>query len=551
MKLTFRQGIARYQTDAYGVPIFLQKSSSSGEFINVVVSPDPTVIVFAHRSGTYVVEEVRSVSQAWGPFSGGATAYLYWDINLLDAALTRGFTLLPPIYSGTEPPSPQTDQHWFNTTDCFMQVWNGRKWVEKVRVFAGTYASQATLIPNAIGTQAGLMGNFDGGNIILDSYNKPLRQADGSFVTSTTALTVINAGSKKVKFEAELLMSMAAENIPKFSLVTQQSGRRMLLARSTDNSTRISGIVTEDLDTSEVGVITTDGLVQYEQWSWPSDSVGRPVFCGATGQVTLTPPVIGVLQVVGYVYDTDSIYLNIQKPIILDNLPYVVPTPPSPPVLVPVADFYAVPTYGQAPLTVNFASASLNSPTSVEWDFTNNGSVDASTNDAVYTFNTPGVYSVRLRASNTHGQDDEIKTDYITVTAAPTTGKLTNLNINFSGPLQSKFNEVFTVTANISNAGAASATSVVRTISIDDVGSTAVIVTGLPVGSTSIHSNNKTTITLPTISVLGSGQHSSVSFAVQSPSHAGTITINGTVRSPEVDSTVGDNSATLTVRVKP
>ena len=67
-QLTFRQGIVRYQTDTANNPTILKKN---GAYIDLIVSPDPTVLTFAHFAVDYLFDELLSVSQAWGPFSGG------------------------------------------------------------------------------------------------------------------------------------------------------------------------------------------------------------------------------------------------------------------------------------------------------------------------------------------------------------------------------------------------------------------------------------------------------------------------------------------------
>ncbi len=86
----------------------------------------------------------------------------------------------------------------------------------------------------------------------------------------------------------------------------------------------------------------------------------------------------------------------------------------------PVAAFSANTTSGIAPLTVAFADASTGAGTKTyEWDFTNDGTVDATTPDAVYTYSSAGTYTVNLTVTNAGGSDSEVKTDYITVTTAP------------------------------------------------------------------------------------------------------------------------------------
>ena len=86
------------------------------------------------------------------------------------------------------------------------------------------------------------------------------------------------------------------------------------------------------------------------------------------------------------------------------------------PVGIPVAAFSGTPTSGTAPLTVTFTDESINDPTSWAWDVDNDGTVDYTTQNATHTYTTAGTYSVTLTATNAAGSDDEVKTDYITVT---------------------------------------------------------------------------------------------------------------------------------------
>ena len=83
----------------------------------------------------------------------------------------------------------------------------------------------------------------------------------------------------------------------------------------------------------------------------------------------------------------------------------------------PVAAFTGTPTSGYEPLTVNFTDQSSGSPTSWSWDFGDGGTSTAQ--NPSYTYNTAGTYTVTLTVTNTAGSDDEIKSNYITVTTPP------------------------------------------------------------------------------------------------------------------------------------
>lgn len=91
--------------------------------------------------------------------------------------------------------------------------------------------------------------------------------------------------------------------------------------------------------------------------------------------------------------------------------------------LIPVAGFHCNPTQGNAPFTVHFIDTSSNNPTSWQWDFDNNGSIDSSVQNPTHTFTSAAIYSVRLVASNADGSDDFIQSNYISVTPPSTKSK--------------------------------------------------------------------------------------------------------------------------------
>jgi len=93
----------------------------------------------------------------------------------------------------------------------------------------------------------------------------------------------------------------------------------------------------------------------------------------------------------------------------------------------PVAAFSGAPTSGTAPLTVIFTDASTNGPTSWAWDFGDGSSTNATEQSPVHTYSTAGTYTVNLTATNAAGSDSEVKTVYVTVSAASSGSSLSDL----------------------------------------------------------------------------------------------------------------------------
>ena len=82
-------------------------------------------------------------------------------------------------------------------------------------------------------------------------------------------------------------------------------------------------------------------------------------------------------------------------------------------------DFTANITSGNAPLTVQFTDLSISQPnpiTSWQWDFNNDGVVDATVQNPEWTYTDFGLYTVKLTVSDGTNFAAKTKTDYINVT---------------------------------------------------------------------------------------------------------------------------------------
>ena len=81
----------------------------------------------------------------------------------------------------------------------------------------------------------------------------------------------------------------------------------------------------------------------------------------------------------------------------------------------PVANFTANTTVGMSPFTVKFTDTSSNLPSSWAWDFNNDGIIDSTAQNPIWTYTTPGLYNVVLTVTNVAGNSTLTKTDYIRV----------------------------------------------------------------------------------------------------------------------------------------
>jgi len=83
----------------------------------------------------------------------------------------------------------------------------------------------------------------------------------------------------------------------------------------------------------------------------------------------------------------------------------------------PIADFTASETAGYSPHTVRFTDRSTGNPAEWEWDFENDGIIDATVQDPLHTYALPRIYTISLTVRNAGGTALETKRDYITVEA--------------------------------------------------------------------------------------------------------------------------------------
>ena len=121
----------------------------------------------------------------------------------------------------------------------------------------------------------------------------------------------------------------------------------------------------------------------------------------------------------------------------------------------PVADFAANVTSGAAPLTVAFTDMSSGTITSYAWDFQNDGVIDSTEQNPVYTYASQGIFTVNLTVTGQGGSAREVKSGFITVTG-PSHPDLVITQLSTNG------NELFahepnTINATVRNNGTASA----------------------------------------------------------------------------------------------
>lgn len=305
MRVSYRQGLVSAQAD------YLQIGQSDSRYVDLIVSPIPTIAIVSSGTKDYLIGEYRTVTNAWGPFEGPSTRYLYWEINQTTGLISRGATTLSPISSASEPAST-IGQMWWDTISNIMKVYNGTRWVECLRVMAGILQSGGILVPEVPMSQVGLTTPVDAGFILFDGLGAVFRNNLGELLTTNTNLASIDTGSL-VKISGANVTAQTNESIPKFSVVYLAGGRASLASSvPPDNEVRapIAMITVDAYQNDTVNLVTAGQMVVNQQWDWQIADMGKPVFCNAVGGVTTALPNSKKNVRVGTIFDAKSILLS-------------------------------------------------------------------------------------------------------------------------------------------------------------------------------------------------------------------------------------------------
>jgi hypothetical protein len=320
MKVSFRHGIIKYQTDLNNNPDFLLRTSDN--YITLYANSTPTLVTISHGDTDYLIEEPTTVNKAWGPFSAGPTDYwLYWDINISTGLRSFGSTTIQPVVNLTAPTSPLIDQHWYDKSKNVMKVWSGTAWIEVLRVFAAKLDNGVIIQPYPTGSQVGSNTTVTAGSLLFDNNNRPVRKTQldgkGKFLTTESPFHKQFQTISTVKFETTIEYVSAIEHIPAFSLVTYSQNNTIGLASCDPPFKPVVGIIQDELHTGELGIITPHGYVTNLVWNWNLNTypANTPLFCGPYGEIVTTPPSNGIIQNIGYIVNSNTIYLEKSNPV--------------------------------------------------------------------------------------------------------------------------------------------------------------------------------------------------------------------------------------------
>jgi len=149
---------------------------------------------------------------------------------------------------------------------------------------------------------------------VIETDTSTLTLVEGCEVDDVVEITAYAqgeaAGGGTASFEYE---AIAGENMGAYKLVRIDLGTAYLADKDDiANIGEVLGLTTAVSTTGNPVTIQTGGEISDTSWTWSKGSV----FMGDSGELTQTPPTVGVLQKVGTVLTATSILIDIDDPVL-------------------------------------------------------------------------------------------------------------------------------------------------------------------------------------------------------------------------------------------
>jgi len=399
----------------------------------VALYPSTLVVIYRNpyetRKQIFINEECDELGLSESSYATTleeATAYApFTGLSIDRANVTKAM-----LYSFAGSAGPEEGNLLFNGNTVATDVWGGSSNTASPLVFNATnYISET-------GNEAGIQGTTSGGMVALQQILVIEYPADAPIAAFTATPTSGDAPLTVQFTDASTgIISLYAwdfNNDGKVDSTEQNPSYTYASAGTYAVNLTVSGpggsdsevkteyiVVSEPLPEAPVAAFTatptsgdapltvnfTDqstGVVSYYSWDFDNDG---------TADSTEQSP--SYTYVAAGTYTVKLTVTNARASDEEVKAGYITVSTPLPEL--PVADFSANITSGDAPLEVQFTDASTGTISSYAWDFNNDGTVDSTEQSPSYTYESAGTYSVSLTVSNAGGSDSEVKTGYIVV----------------------------------------------------------------------------------------------------------------------------------------
>lgn len=317
MLVKFRHGVVKQRKDSAGNPSSI--TVDGDKFRLRASKQDPFTFTVSYLNFDYVFD-IENEEITWKIEQGNW--FLFLQVDFLTGKITSGKTSLPVFYTDNEPQDVSEGQHWYDVNDHTMRVFEDGVWKDTLRVFIGS--SQGGKLSQArVGSQFNLERSIRPLYPVYDTFGYPMRvrrpkDTVGQMSGFMGSVTKDLSKSKTLARLGDFLVGATASTaIPQFGLVHLHSGGKVKFSDSTDPFNRVIGMVENGASPNQSVDIKTFGFVKNPQWNWSNEEISRPVFSDGAGNITTIPQDTGVHQQVGFILSSDTIFLDIKRPIIL------------------------------------------------------------------------------------------------------------------------------------------------------------------------------------------------------------------------------------------
>jgi hypothetical protein len=314
MQINFRQGIVARQQ-----PNFLQLDSNGGFGVDLLATYNsPTIVTFAQGTTDILFQENTNINMAWSGLSNSVHYWLYWDINQTTGIRTFGTTTLQPIVQSTAPSAPANGQHWYDTVNFVMNVYNNGAWSPRVRVFGGE-VNAGTLVQYAVGSQIGNNTTVYAGFILIDDLNLPVKKYQifnlGEFITTESPLASQSSRLQNFRLETAMDTATASVDIAQYAAVCYTGQNTIGVTTCLTPSSPAIGVASVAFNAGDTNSFIQSGYIYNIAWNFVPN-YGSYLFVDTNGNLTQTMPTSGSMQIMGYVVDAQTVFIRPQQIII-------------------------------------------------------------------------------------------------------------------------------------------------------------------------------------------------------------------------------------------
>jgi len=307
----------------------------------------------AHGIRDYFIE-IQDKTNAWNVTTTEKTWLLLRLNNFTGKLEYITTTINPENRFGTDFPSPDIGDTFFNLSNNRMFQWNGYQWVNIIQIIVATCENNKVQ-PYHTGTQVASSRVATSGNILQSKNHIPLRIQDGdnySFTTEVDYEDNINTwkNSTNILLNNSTYYGIAGEYIPALSLLTMDSNGNIVVA---DNSTPFFAISIGNFSIGQIVKFITRGEIVNNSWLFEPQQTNKNLFCDENGQLTtnITVTDSGIIQKAGIILGRNIIDFYPQEPIYLNPspTPSVTPTVSNTPTTTPTMSVTSTVTLSVTP----------------------------------------------------------------------------------------------------------------------------------------------------------------------------------------------------------